>query len=70
VKTDCLRLFAADSIQIEAGKGHLAMNAREWMQAAGIVMIGMGLLCFPIGFGMSPKRDISAFSNLADLSLF
>jgi hypothetical protein len=30
----------------------------------------MGLLCFPIGFGASPKRDTSAFSNFADLGIF
>ena len=30
----------------------------------------VGVLCLPLGFGVSPKRDLSAFFNLADMGMF
>ena len=27
-------------------------------------------MCLPLGFGISPKRDLSAFSNIADTGAF
>ena len=45
------------------------MTIRDWLKIVGIGMICVGLLSFPLGFGMSPKRDLSAFSNLADLGV-
>lgn len=40
-----------------------------------IRLVGFGLLLLggmfmPIGYGVSPKRDLSAFSNLADMGAF
>jgi len=46
------------------------MTLKEWLRAIGIVILCIGLLCFPIGIGVSPKRDTSVFFNLADLGLF
>jgi len=45
------------------------MSIRDWLKIVGIGMICVGLLSFPLGFGISPKRDLSAFSNLADLGV-
>jgi hypothetical protein len=28
------------------------------------------VMCFPVGFGVNPKRDLSLFNNLADLGAF
>jgi hypothetical protein len=46
------------------------MNAKEWVRSAGAVLVPIGLGCFPLGFGVSPKRDTSIFNNLADLGAF
>jgi len=27
-------------------------------------------LCLPVGYGINPKRDLSAFSNVADMGMF
>jgi hypothetical protein len=39
------------------------------LRIAGIVVMLIGLMCMP-GIGPNPKRDLSAFNNLADLGLF
>jgi hypothetical protein len=36
----------------------------------GMVLLILGVICMPIGYGVSPKRDQSAFYNLADMSAF
>jgi hypothetical protein len=40
------------------------------LRIAGIGTMALGLLCFPAGAGLNPKRDLSVFANLADLGLF
>ena len=40
------------------------------LRFSGIVALAIGAMCFPVGFGVSPKRDLSAFSNLADMGVF
>jgi uncharacterized protein YjeT (DUF2065 family) len=40
------------------------------LRVVGIVAVAPGVLCVPLGYGRSPKRDLSAFSNLADLGIF
>jgi hypothetical protein len=30
----------------------------------------VGVLCLPVGFGVNPLRDLSAFDNLADMGVF
>jgi hypothetical protein len=34
------------------------------------VVAAIGVVCLPIGFGVSPKRDLSLFNNLADMGSF
>jgi len=46
------------------------MNVREYVKTAAIVLISIGILCLPIGFGANPKRDNSAFYSFADLGVF
>ena len=36
----------------------------------GVVLIVLGLGCFPVGYGINPVRDLSRFENLVDLGLF
>lgn len=46
------------------------MNIRDYIKAIGICLMAVGILCLPIGFGASPKRDTSIFFNFADLGIF
>ena len=46
------------------------MTASEWIRVVGWVLIAIGIGCFPFGLGASPKRDLNAFNNLADVGLF
>jgi len=46
------------------------MNIRDYVKSTALVLLAIGILCFPIGFGASPKRDTSAFSSFADLGVF
>src|SRR5205807_1019744 len=40
------------------------------VRIAGVVSIAGGALCLPVGYGINPKRDLSVFSNLADMGIF
>jgi multisubunit Na+/H+ antiporter MnhB subunit len=40
------------------------------LQIAGAAVAAVGVLCLPMGFGVNPKRDLSAFFNLADTGIF
>lgn len=40
------------------------------LQIAGAAVAALGVLCLPVGFGVNPKRDLSAFFNLADMGIF
>lgn len=50
------------------------MRSRGWpkliLRIGGILCFAVGLLCLPLGYGVSPKRDLSVFSNLADMHAF
>jgi hypothetical protein len=46
------------------------MNIREYVKTISIILMAIGILCLPIGFGASPKRDTSVFSSFADLGIF
>ena len=35
-----------------------------------MILFLLGLICLPVGYGHSPKRDLSAFNNFADLGAF
>lgn len=43
------------------------MRPRDYVRIIAVLLLGFGVLCVPIGFGASPKRDTSAFANWADL---
>ena len=45
-------------------------DIKSWLRAAGIVIFALGGLCLPLGVGISPKRDLNVFHNLADAGLF
>jgi hypothetical protein len=40
------------------------------IRLAGILVLLLGGMFIPIGHGVSPKRDLSAFNNLADMGAF
>lgn len=40
------------------------------IRLAGIFVLILGGMFIPIGSGVSPKRDLSAFYNLADMGAF
>jgi hypothetical protein len=40
------------------------------LRIGGVLVFAIGLMCLPIGYGISPKRDLSPFNNLADLGAF
>jgi hypothetical protein len=40
------------------------------LRVGGIVIAAIGVLCLPLGFGVSPRRDLSFFNNLSDLGAF
>ena len=40
------------------------------LRVGGTAIAAIGVLCLPVGFGVSPKRDLDIFSNLADLGAF
>lgn len=40
------------------------------LRAGGVVIAAIGLMCLPVGLGVSPKRDLSLFNNLADIGVF
>lgn len=40
------------------------------MRIGGIVTALIGVMCLPIGYGVSPRRDLSAFNNIVDTGAF
>lgn len=45
-------------------------QAKLFLRIAGVASAAVGVLCLQVGYGISPKRDLSAFSNLADMGIF
>lgn len=45
-------------------------TAKIVLRIAGVASSAIGIMCLPVGFGSSPKRDLSAFFNLADVGEF
>ena len=37
-----------------------------YLRVAGFALSAVGVMFFPVGYGVSPKRDTSAFSQLVD----
>ena len=50
--------------------GFQIRTMRSWIRGIGAVIALLGLGALPIGVGVSPKRDTSLFSNLADAGIF
>jgi hypothetical protein len=44
--------------------------ARTVVRIIGITLLLIGAGALPVGFGVSPKRDLGAFENAADLGAF
>jgi hypothetical protein len=42
----------------------------DTVRFVGIILLILGVMCMPIGYGVSPKRDQSVFHNLADMNAF
>jgi hypothetical protein len=40
------------------------------LRILGVASAAGGLVCLPVGYGISPKRDLSVFNNLADTGMF
>jgi len=45
-------------------------RAKLLLRIAGVASAAIGLTCFPVGYGINPKRDLSIFDNLADMGMF
>ena len=43
---------------------------REFLRVAGWFALILGIMCLPAGWGVNPKRDQSAFRDLADIGAF
>ena len=54
----------------EGSVGHAVNRLKTVLRTGGTVVVAMGIVCLPVGFGISPKRDLSLFNNLADLGAF
>jgi hypothetical protein len=40
------------------------------LRVGGVLCFACGLLFIPLGYGISPKRDLSAFNNIVDSGAF
>jgi hypothetical protein len=45
-------------------------HARPVIRVVALLVGLLGFMCFPVGLGVSPKRDLNAFNNLADMGNF
>jgi hypothetical protein len=45
-------------------------QAKLLLRIVGVASAAVGVLCLPIGYGVNPIRDLSAFSTLADMGIF
>jgi len=57
-------------LQNETRKSLFVLRLKLALLAGGVVIAAIGLSCLPVGFGVCPKRDLSLFNNLPDLSVF
>lgn len=40
------------------------------LRVGGVLCFACGVLFIPLGYGISPKRDLSAFNNIVDSGAF
>jgi hypothetical protein len=55
------------------GRTDLRVNGgriKEILRVCGILILVLGVMCVPVGWGVNPQRDLSAFLNLADMGAF
>jgi hypothetical protein len=45
-------------------------RVKVFVRVTGAILLILGAICMPIGFGVNPKRDQSIFNNLADMGVF
>ena len=45
-------------------------GAKLRLRILGVAIAAVGLMCLPVGYGINPKRDLSAFNNLSDTGIF
>jgi hypothetical protein len=45
-------------------------RAKLLLRIVGVAIAAFGLVCLPVGYSINPKRDLSAFNNLADTGIF
>jgi hypothetical protein len=43
---------------------------KDFVRLGGFLFVILGVMCLPLGYGVSPKRDLSVFFNLADMGAF
>jgi hypothetical protein len=46
------------------------MSVRDIVRGIGGILLAVGLMCLPLGFGANPKRDASAFFRAADTGIW
>ena len=46
------------------------ITPKDCVLIVGVSLFSFGVLCLPVGIGVSPKRDLSVFFNLADMGAF
>ena len=40
------------------------------LRVGGVLCFACGFFCIPLGYGINPKRDLSAFYNIVDSGAF
>jgi len=45
-------------------------RVKSYCRLAGWLLVCLGVMFMPLGYGINPKRDLSLFHNLADLPAF
>ena len=63
------RCPAVPNLGIQRTALRAAADTGLFLRIAGAATAAAGLLCLPVGYGIDPKRDLSAFSNLADIGI-
>jgi hypothetical protein len=48
----------------------IVAHARPVIRVVALLLGLLRIMCFPAGLGVSPKRDLNAFNNLADVGNF
>jgi hypothetical protein len=63
-------VYGNDLVQYHKYEDAWLMIMRDWIRGLGGVLLGLGFMCLPVGFGANPKRDTSAFFRTADTGIW